>query len=47
MFIERNNAEKLFVPKTWVHKKTCRSSSRIPNFSQNYNELKINLTVKN
>ena len=36
----------MFGSRTWMHKKTFRSSSCIPNFDQNYNELNIKTKVK-
>merc|ERR1712240_545337 len=39
-------AQKCFGSKSWVHKKTFRSSSCIPAFNQNKNELKIKTKVK-
>ena len=39
-------AQKFFGSRTWVHKKTFRSSSCIPTFNQNKNELKIKTKVK-
>ena len=41
-----NNCSFFFGSRTWVHKKTSRSSSCIPSFNRNYNELKIKITVK-
>ena len=43
---EKKIAQKCFGSRTWVHKKTFWSSSCIPNFDQNKNELKIKTKVK-
>ena len=47
IYCKTKNCSKIFGSRTQVHKKTTfRSSSCIPNFNQNKNELKIKTNVK-
>ena len=40
---KNKNFSKDFALRTWIYKNTIRSSSYIPNFNKNYNELKIKI----